>query len=87
MFTADRSTAQRPTHRWSNYRSIGGKWQNVPHEALLDDGSDRRMLTEAQLDASISKANASCDSAADCGADQEILHNTPLCNRPTDRLP
>ncbi len=59
----------------------------VLYEVLLEDGSDRRMFTEAQLDASICAPNPSGNLAADRGAHQGLLRNTPLRNRPVDRLP
>ncbi len=59
----------------------------VLYEVLLEDGSDRRMLTEAQLDASICAPNPSGNLAADRGVNQGLLRNTPLRNLPADRLP
>lgn len=61
--------------------------ERVLYEVQLADGSDRRMSTEAQLDASICAPNPSGNLVADRGANQALLRNTPLHNRPADRLP
>lgn len=63
------------------------KGEHVLYEALLAVGSDRRMLTEAQLYASICAPNPSGNLAADRGANQGLLRITHLHNRPADRLP